>query len=313
MGYCPLHGEVPGKSTPSLCINIKNGLWYCFSEGRGGGLQQLLKALGKSRAVVDRTMRAVEKQVKTTPTVYKRKKSAKLFYTDTPLPEKILGLFDYLPEELIDKGFDEDILWEHDVGYNHELDQLTFPIRDIGGNLAGISAKNLNPDALSKYKVYRKEIQDMGFPEYELDKKEYLWRWEKVYAAQFSEPRPVTIVAEGFKACLWIVQSGFPQTVGLMGSSMSDTHQAFFERIGGTLILSLDNDEAGINATYKIARKLKGCKIRVIDYPDWAKQPDDLEPEQLIKAIKQSLTFTAWRKKHNGRIRTTRRNAPKKI
>ena len=56
LGFCPLHGEVPGKSNRSFSFHEETGLWHCFAGCGGGGLPQLLKAFGRSAAYIDKTM-----------------------------------------------------------------------------------------------------------------------------------------------------------------------------------------------------------------------------------------------------------------
>ena len=295
-GFCPLHGEEKGKSKPSFSFNCATGQWFCFAEGRGGSLPMLLKEMGRSRDAIDLTMQRLDRFL----VKVERKKSpvnrGGLFVTEYPLPERILGLFEACPEDLLDAGFDEDLLWRHDVGFDQEREWITYPLRDIDGTLSGIVGRTNDP--MLKYKAYRHELREMGFPKYEIEKSNYLWRWDQVYPqCYFAEARPVIQVCEGFKACLWMVQCGYENTVALMGTSMSDTQRVFLERLGGTVIWCLDNDWAGRAGTQKNGYKLHGVRQLVLNYPSSAKQPDDLEPSDLHDAIKTSQSFARWAKR----------------
>ena len=96
-GFCPIHGEVPGQSTPSFSFNADTGQWHCFAGCGGGGFPQLLRKLKKSDQYIDRLMERIRPHLK--PVQARKVPSAAggLFTTDYPLPERLLGLFDYAP------------------------------------------------------------------------------------------------------------------------------------------------------------------------------------------------------------------------
>lgn len=296
-GYCPFHGEIPGKSKPSFSFNSSTGQWYCFTEGRGGSMRTFLKELGKGRDTIDMMMERLdpllEKAYRDKPLFQKR---GGVFKTDYPLPERILGLFEHCPESLLDAGFDENVLWDHDVGVDLERNRITFPVRDLVGTLAGIVGRTTNPKM--KYKVYQDELRRMGFPRYEIDNHSYLWRWDRVYPQCYvPEERPTVYVAEGFKACLWMVQHGYENTLALMGTSLSRVQKVFLERLGGSIIWCLDNDRWGRAGTQKNGYKVQGVRQFVMNYPAPDVQPDDLSGSDLHEAIASSLSFARWAKR----------------
>lgn len=299
LGFCPLHGETPGKSTPSFSFNGTTGQWFCFAGCGGGTMPTLLRMLGQTRPMIDRVMQRLDPHlVKVTPKMDVAR-SAGLFETPYPLAEAILGLYEQCPLSLLNAGFDEGLLWAHDVGFDEANQRITFPIRDLNGKLAGISGRDVTGEAYERYKVYRKEIEALGYPRYALEKSHYLWRWDRVYPRVYGEPGPHTVyVAEGFKACLWLVQHGYENTLALMGSAMSEVQQAFLERLGGTVILCLDNNRAGLKATYRIGYRLRGVRVLVMRYPTEVQQPDGLPPEQLHVSINKASAFHTWRRDH---------------
>lgn len=91
---------------------------------------------------------------------------------------------------------------------------------------------------------------------------------------------PEVILVEGFFDCMKVHQAGFP-TVALMGSSLSEAQEnllaAKFERV----VVMLDGDEAGRQATAEIlARLASRMWVRAVMVPD-GKQPDQLTSEEL--------------------------------
>lgn len=295
IGFCPIHGEQAGKSKPSFSLNASTGMWYCFAGCGGGGLPTFLKLLDVPRPRVDSLMTRLKPHL--TP-VEKKKDLTQdrgLFQTPYPLPEKILGLYEECPLGLIEAGFTEETLWMHDVGFDEEQQRITFPIRDLTGTLAGISGRDVTGRAMEKYKVYQRELQDLGFQNYHLEKGHYLWRWDRVYPHVYGNPeRPPVYVTEGFKACLWMVQNGFPNTVALMGASMTDVQKMFLERLGGPIVLCLDNNPAGLKGTARIGYRISGARVLVMRYPPEVQQPDGLPYEALHEAISRALSLSTW-------------------
>jgi DNA primase len=210
------------------------------------------------------------------------------------LPEKLLGVFDYCPTSLLRAGFEEKILFEHDVGYDKELERITFPIRTRSGELVGIVGRRQNPE-FGKYKVYTRELLKYGFNVPSLAKTDYLWRGDKVYPA-LGRKTDVYVV-EGFKAALWFVQSGVEMVVALMGSHMSEKQQKEIETYGQRVILCLDNDVAGQKATLNISHKLSAMQRYVVPLPEGIHQPDDLTEEELRDLCERPVTISEVKRK----------------
>lgn len=304
IGYCPIHGEVPGKSTPSFSFNVDTGQWNCFAGCGGGGLPQLLKRVGKSNDYVDRIMERLRPLLRPVRAHKQSATTGGMFLTDYPLPERLLGLFEYAPVDLLDAGYDEEVLRNNDVGFDVERGRVTYAIRDLGGTLAGIAGKPVDGvDGVGKYLVYEQELVELGFKNYHFQNRRFLWGWEKVYQAVYhSEDPPPVYVTEGYKARLWLVQAGFPLTVALMGTGMSPTQQMFLERLGTKIVLCLDSDPAGRVGTAKIGYKLRGSNVAVMRYPNPEApkiQPDDLADDELREALHSPYTFRQWRRFYN--------------
>lgn len=295
-GCCPLHGEVPGKSRPSFCVNIETGLWICYAGCGAGNIPQFLRALGKTREQVEVTMELVEPHLRTTR---KRPRNRTDDEVVTVIPEKLLGLFDSCPNQLIESGFDEQLLYLHDVGFDQKRNRITYAIRDLEGTLVGIMGRQTS----TKYGKYMPYLpNELGISNYKFEKSQHLWRGDRVFAQTFhAETKDPIYVVEGFKAALWMVQNGYENTVALMGASMSDAQAAILERIGNPVVLFLDNDRAGHDGTLRISYKLSGLRVLAVPYPDETiKQPDDLDPAGLREVINETCSLGRW-KKHEQR------------
>lgn len=289
MVVCPFHLNKTGKAenTGSLAISIATGMWFCHTCGEGGGVRKLLKRMNlPDTEVPEDALSAPE-----------RSPRGRFYIPNAAvdpaciLPESYLGLFDTgsrMPAAVHDWGFSYRTYRSFDLGYDPRHLRVIFPLRDFRGNLVGFSGRALD-DHPARYKVYaEREYASWGISHPPLKEKgKLIWNYERVYAAIQSQHRATILVTEGFKACMWLVQLGFPLTIALLGSNMSEEQHSLLERLGGTLYLFLDNDEAG-DKKHAIAQRLAntGNDVRVPTYP--TKQPDLLTRPQVEEAIRNS-------------------------
>ena len=320
---CPFHDD----HTPSFWLNINNGLWLCFSCGLRGSLRSFLRRVGMSYGSIDDAMEPVSSQLEVFRQREETKRRTKFygdpFKGDTLLPEALLGVYEYKPLMMVEAGFDTELLRSFDIGYDRRLDRVTFPLRDLYGNLVGISGRATRPGDEPRYKVYRGghrdddgkyktgdfgENFDEEYRDFEVDSHRFLWNSHNVYPSVLIDQRgwePV-IVTEGFKACMWLVQNGFQTTVALTGASISEDQRNLLLRMSGNpIILFLDNDEPGIAATRREGRRLQQSvnELLVAKYPEGyeGKSPDDLNQAQLRRAIYGSEEWSSWQRQKSTR------------
>lgn len=96
------------------------------------------------------------------------------------------------------------------------------------------------------------------------------------------------VVVEGFFGVLWLWQNGYQNTVGLMGSTISDVQLRMLKRFR-YVILMLDGDKAGREATDVIAAKIaKQQFVSAVMLPT-DRQPDSLNDEELNRFLSPIL------------------------
>ena len=282
---CPFH-KGGDESTPSFFVNLENGLSFCHFCKDGRTLVQLLNVLNAPWALREEAKRAIPGPQSEGWAVQHEEM--------TPLPESLLGVFDLCPHDLLEAGFEEEVLREEDVGYDERHARITYPLRDYRGNLVGISggSKYEHP----KYLVYaRRELQHFlsrGVPEFAPRKSNLIWGLERIWAGAYhgTYDGPIPLV-EGFKGRLWLLQSGYRYTGAIFGSYLSKVQANFLLHLGNRFVLFLDQDEAGMEGTEKAVRMLtrRGAKVAVAKYPRAGKlQPDDLSAEEIHVAIEQA-------------------------
>lgn len=296
MAICPFHRKKDGspERTPSFALSITTGLWFCHSCKSSGNLRTLLTSFGVPPLLIDKQydfiLDELERAMRDRPT---RKPMTAGVTQSTPLEESVLGLFHECPVALLEEGFKKRTLERFDVGFDKKNLRITFPIRDLLGRLVGFSGRAVTEEG-QRYKVYKKdEYENWGIEPRDTDKSEYLWNAHQVYPVAFFQPNPEVFVVEGFKACMWLWQAGLVNTVALMGSHASKSQTTVLERMGGTVYLFLDNNEAGKTGTYKAGYELsKGMNVKVAIYE--ASQPSDLTEEEVLNAADKAIDFFRW-------------------
>ena len=117
-------------------------------------------------------------------------------------------------------------------------DRIVIPIHNREGELVAYAGRSIDGSE-PRYKF------PAGF-----HKGQVLYHLDRV-----GEIADTVIVVEGFFGCMKLVQAGFPNTVALMGSSLTEVqHKMLFGF--KNIVLFLDGDEAGRNATKEIVAKL---------------------------------------------------------
>lgn len=293
MACCPFHGE----RNPSFTMSLTSGLFHCFACKESGTLVTFLHKMGVSRTSIDIQYADVKDLAQN------EEKEELLYVRDSPLknpplPEGALGLFeDYCPIDLLNAGFPQDLLMEFDIGYDHLLRRITFPLRDLSGRLIGVSGRN-DGGYGARYKVYDHRDWAKHNIECEVpDKSEVIWNIERVYPRAYFGDVNEIIIVEGFKALLRLVQYGHRNVVALLGSYMSEQQRFLLEKFQGPFTLFLDNDKAGTRGTTIIGKLLSKSKVvKVATYPEGdITQPDGLLQEQVNTALARATIYAAWR------------------
>jgi DNA primase len=342
LARCPFHkgGE---ERKPSFSVNLESGLWHCFTchigptdrhgvMRDGGNLRQLLEMLRVPQTTIEASLKIIEPDLEQQRHLYQVEQrnffsDRDPFKADSVLPEAILGVYRFLPTKLVNDGFSAELLQDMEIGYDRRLNRIMFPLRDMYGNLAGFSGgvTPLTQQQHPKYHVYQGrrfdqlngrwipgdfgEWFDKQFPDYVCQNHDFLWNFDRVYPniLPMSDRDATVFVVEGFKACLWMIMAGFVNTVGLMGSYISDRQQKMLHRLGCNVVLFLDNDKAGMNATFNVGNLLWGPmygRVQVVPYPegDFDTQPDDYELDAVQTLVSRRKTFLEY-------MNSTRRGA----
>lgn len=169
--------------------------------------------------------------------------------------------------------------------YDRFRNRVVFPLTNRRGQVVGFSGRLLDKDA--------KEAKYINSPETELyHKSELLYGYSQLYQ-HIREARRVVVV-EGEFDVISSQQAHVNNVVAIKGSALTEEHAKLLSRTVDTVILSLDTDNAGVEATRKAIKVLKDTdlELRVVPVPS-GKDPDELirdNPKAWREAVKQSVT-----------------------
>jgi DNA primase len=313
MVKCPFHGG-GSERTPSCSLSRSKPVFFCHGCSTGGHISKFLRAIGATKDYAKNAIEHVDYDYSEAGgnkrSIYSGK--VNLFRGEFILDDDILDGWRLRPQALFHAGFKERTLRHFEVGVDHSRARITFPLRNLYGELVGVSGRTMveNTDG-SRYKIYSaKDLEPFGVsPEYTTQsiKSSLLWHAHLVYPICFKTREPI-IICEGFKAAMWVWQAGLHNVVALVGAHLSKMQAELLARTASDVILFLDNNTAGWAGTHKAAERLIAKNItKVAAYPDLRQQPDALSEAEVQHAVDTSVSYTRWRLKNRKEVRSTDR------
>lgn len=301
MVRCPFHGG-GNERTPSCSVSRVKPMFFCHGCQTGGNVQKFLRQVGAPKEMA----KAAVEKIAYDYSEYGDGKSAYSIFTGSNpyrgkfiLDDDILDGWRLRPETLYRAGFKERTLRHFEVGVDHTMARVTFPLRNLYGELVGVSGRTMVAGVEPRYKIYSAgDLLRFGVsPEYTTTsiKGAVLWHAHLVFPICFKESAPI-IVVEGFKAAMWVWQSGFHNVVALVGSHLTKLQAELLARTASEVTLFLDNNEAGHKGTHAAGSRLVSKNIvKVAKYPDLRQQPDALHDAEVHQAINSATHFVKWK------------------
>lgn len=163
--------------------------------------------------------------------------------------------------------------------------RLMFPILNPFGDCIGFTARTL--DENSKFAKYRNSTQTIVF-----DKSKTIYNIHTIKNLKKEQNIGYIIICEGTIDVIAMFKAGFKCTVACLGTALTPHHATELKRYTNKIILCLDGDSAGQNATYKAIDILAetGLEVRVV------KLKDNLDPDEFLKeyggeSLKEALSL----------------------
>jgi DNA primase len=145
----------------------------------------------------------------------------------------------YSHEDLLASG----LASERDSGglYDRFRDRIMFPIRDSRGRMAGFGARTLDPEGIPKY---------LNSPQTGLFEKSHLL-YGLDRARKTIRSQDQVVIVEGYMDVIGLHQAGFPNAVSPMGTALTEQQLRQIKRLTRRIVLALDADAAGDQATLR--------------------------------------------------------------
>lgn len=330
MGLCPFHNE----KTPSFSVSQSKQMFYCFGCGVGGNIYtfimeyenytfvEALKLLAE-RAGINLPEQEYSEREKRQADIRNRlldinKEAAKYYYyqlksergqaarqylIERGLNEDIIKSFglgyanrfsDDLYKYLKNLGYEDELLKQSGLvsfdevrgGHDKFWDRIMFPIMDVGNRVIGFGGRVMG-DGMPKY---------LNSPETKIfDKSRILYGLNRARRSRES----YFLICEGYMDVLALHQAGFTNAVAALGTAFTEHHAGLIKRYTQEVVLTFDNDGAGIQAALRAIHILRnnGLSVKVVNMDPY-KDPDDFikslgadEYKKRIEEAKNSFFF----------------------
>jgi DNA primase len=173
--------------------------------------------------------------------------------------------------------------------YDRFRERIMFPAVDARGRVRGFGARAMRDNQRPKYlntsdgELYHKRSQLFGID---------LARTTAARAGQ-------VILVEGYTDVLALHQAGLQNSVGIMGTALTEEQVRELERIVQVLVLCLDADRAGQDAMLRASRLAAGSKLelRVVPLPEGTDPAELVEREGAValrQLVEGSVPFVSF-------------------
>jgi hypothetical protein len=276
-GRCPVHHLVVGKEdrSPSWSMNLHSGLWICYSCGAKGNLSQLVLQLTDDSdeamlvneyiisSGLERLKAGTSKPVENLPSV------------DLSSFRKFVSV----PEQLLEyRRIDPEVAQRFGIRWDPQPRHWIIPIVSPSGDLWGWQAKGKNyfrnvptgvPKSRTLFGIERFKAQVAVLVESPLD------------VVRLASLRPGTLT----------------HGLGTFGAHVSTCQLNLLSRWADTIVIALDNDEAGICAAERVARDCPRPRggINFLRYEHTnAKDIGDMTNDELEEALTGASALPWW-------------------
>lgn len=285
-GFCPFH---PNTRTPAFAIFPDNGTWRCFGACNEGGdifsflmkkegwdftetLRHLAERAGvelrpytPEQEAADEANQRLRDLLESAVMSYRHNlnktsagEPALAYLRERGLDDTILEAFgiglaidswDSALEYLQGKGYSREemiaagMVTERDDGgiFDRFRNRIMIPIRDAKGGMAGFGARVLDPGDSPKYLNSPQSVLfDKGGLLYGLDK-----------ARKAIRSADQAVIVEGYMDVISLHKFGFQNVVSSMGTAITERQLRTLKRYSRRMILALDADVAGSQATLR--------------------------------------------------------------
>lgn len=284
-GRCPVHVKHTGKEdrSPSWSMNASTGLWICYACGARGTLSHLVSELtGEPDTIVavhsflvTNGLNRLTQSEDTFPRISLEQQQAQ-----QEVNWRTFSAFDVPSDARIaERNLDRDAIRKYGIRWDKERQAWVIPITSPLGDLMGwqIKAKNY----VRNYPIG-------------VEKSTTLFGIDQVnFGTCLLVESPLDVVR--INTCLHGVSG-----LASFGAHISLAQARLLSEFAESLIIALDNDEAGIAATKKLMNVLPAFRnpVRYLQYSHTkAKDIGDMTDAEAYEAVQGASVFPWWLKR----------------
>jgi DNA primase len=273
-GRCPIHH---GEGQSSFHVNLSKNAFHCFSCKAHGNVLDFVAAMEKC-AVRDAAIKLTEWfSVRGEPAAEPAKEKPAdagggVGDTETACNKPLtfqLKSVDWSHPYLSERGISKETAEYFGVGFfsgkGSMSGRIVIPIHNEHGELVAYAGRAIDGSE-PRYKLpagFHKSLELFNLHRATL---------------------PGIVLVEGFFDCMKVQQAGFP-AVALMGSSLSDSQEELLVAKFESVVVMLDGDEPGRQATNEcLTRLARRTWVRAVVLPE-GKEPDQLPSEELRQIL----------------------------
>ena len=289
-GPCKVHG---GNNPTAFRFNTESKTWCCYTRHCEGdknrdviGLVELCTKqpfVESVKFLADLCGINLENQESLTEE-FKKIKQQQEMLQEVRRNQSSIPVTSFFPEEtveellprrseyFVERGFPEELLDFYGVGGMTDgrgVHRETIPIRDEDGHLLTVSARRTDSDEDPKYTLMK-------------DIKKEATLYNLHIAKEYTGIDRTLVLVEGFVDVWALSLLGIYNVVAMMGTYVTPNQARLLWKYAENIIVMLDPDDAGREATPKVAAMLhQGASVRVIELPD-GKDPKNLTYMDLV-------------------------------
>ena len=309
-GRCPFHKD----DTPSMTVSAEKGLWHCFGCGEGGDVIDFLMKIerlsfvdaakrlaeeagipfhaaedgegSKRREIVAEVANQFVRNLKSSAGLRAREYLLGRGYGEETWTRYGLGFalpgWDHVKKQFGSKYGEKallelGLLVEGDRGtYDRFRDRTIFPILDASGRPVAFGGRSFEGDP--------KYLNSPKTPLFDKGRLLYGLSWARDGLAQ----RRSAVLVEGYTDVITLQEAGLTNTVGSMGTALTQGQAELFARFVDEVVIAYDQDAAGGAASLRGMQILRnnGLGVRVAQMPA-GEDPDGLVRKSGARAMEE--------------------------
>ena len=283
---CPYHSNF---HTPAATIAKSNGFLFCYSgecEKRFSLMELVQDIKGLNFFQAKRYINKHAQEARSLDEVLEE-----IYATNEELPEFPESTLKSFQDNFAGNESAQEYILSRDIyietanyfgiGYDPTEKMVVTPMRAVNNKLIGLIGRS----------IVEKKFKNSN----NLPSSKSLFN---IQHAKKSNTDSVVLVESNFDA-IRAHQAGFPNTVATLGGSFSEYHLSQISKYFNSVILGVDNDEAGQKLAKKIAIKCSKANLSVYQaryseaelFPDDAKDFGDLIDQEIAHMIRNASIF----------------------